>query len=183
MNIGERIKQRRIALGLSVDEIAKQIGKNRATIYRYESSEIENLPTSVLEPLAKALHTTPAILMGWEQPLKIILLNDDYEQDNDTELSNEEVAILQHYRNADIDTKLQVLGDLEIRILGTPVGENRYIKLTKEQRITVQKYLTEISNNEDLFKLIQNFSILTNDGQQKLLDYSNDLLEIDKYKK
>ena len=55
MNIGERIKQRRIALGLSVDEIAKQIGKNRATIYRYESSEIENLPTSVLEPLAKAL--------------------------------------------------------------------------------------------------------------------------------
>lgn len=66
LNIGARIKSRRIELGLSVDDIAKQIGKNRATIYRYESSEIEDLPTSILEPLAKALQTTPAYLMGWE---------------------------------------------------------------------------------------------------------------------
>ncbi len=65
MNIGKRIKQRRIDLGLSVDDIAQKIGKNRATVYRYESSEIEDLPTSVLEPLAKALQTTPAYLMGW----------------------------------------------------------------------------------------------------------------------
>lgn len=66
MNIGQRIKQRRIELGLTVDDIAEKIGKNRATVYRYESSEIEDLPTSVLEPLAKALLTTPAYLMGWE---------------------------------------------------------------------------------------------------------------------
>lgn len=66
MNIGQRIKQRRVELGLSVDDIAEKIGKNRATVYRYESSEIEDLPTSVLEPLAKALLTTPAYLMGWE---------------------------------------------------------------------------------------------------------------------
>ena len=66
MNIGQRIKQRRVELGLSVDDIAEKIGKNRATVYRYESSEIEDLPTSILEPLAKALSTTPAYLMGWE---------------------------------------------------------------------------------------------------------------------
>lgn len=66
MNIGDRIKNRRLELGLSVDDIAKKIGKNRATIYRYESSEIEDLPTSILEPLAKVLNTTPAYLMGWE---------------------------------------------------------------------------------------------------------------------
>ena len=183
MNIGERIKQRRVSLGLSVDEIAKQIGKNRATIYRYESSEIEDLPTSVLEPLAKALRTTPAVLMGWEQTPKVILLNEDYKQDNGTELDNEEIAVLLHYKNADIDTKLQVLGDLGIKILGSPVGENRYIKLTKEQRITIQNYLVENSNNEELFKLIRIYSRLTDDGQKKILDYSNDLLEIDKYKK
>ena len=33
MNIGERIKQRRTELGLSVDEVASRLGKNRATIY------------------------------------------------------------------------------------------------------------------------------------------------------
>ena len=68
MTIGTIIKNRRIEIGLSVDELANLIGKNRATIYRYESAEIEKLPINVLEPLAKALRTTPAELMGWEKP-------------------------------------------------------------------------------------------------------------------
>lgn len=65
MNIGQRIKNRRLELGLSVDEVAAKIGKNRATVYRYESRDIEDLPISILEPLAKALLTTPSYLMGW----------------------------------------------------------------------------------------------------------------------
>ncbi|WP_031513992.1 transcriptional repressor LexA [Desulfofalx alkaliphila] len=66
MTVGERIKNRRKRLGLSVDDLAKKLGKNRATVYRYESDEIENLPLNILEPLAKALGVTPAYLMGWE---------------------------------------------------------------------------------------------------------------------
>ena len=66
MTIGERIKSRRKELDLSADDVAKRLGKNRATVYRYESNEIENLPVGVLEPLAKVLQTTPAQLMGWE---------------------------------------------------------------------------------------------------------------------
>ena len=48
VNIGERIRSRRQALNLSVDELAARLGKNRATVYRYENNEIENLPLSVL---------------------------------------------------------------------------------------------------------------------------------------
>lgn len=66
MSIGERIKKRRQELNLSVEDVAKVLNKNRATVYRYESDEIENMPTSVLEPLSKILNTTPAYLMGWE---------------------------------------------------------------------------------------------------------------------
>lgn len=65
MEIGERIKRRREELGITVDEVAKRLGKHRATIYRYESDEIRTLPTDVLEPLAVILETTPAALMGW----------------------------------------------------------------------------------------------------------------------
>ncbi|MBR1815848.1 MAG: helix-turn-helix domain-containing protein [Lachnospiraceae bacterium] len=65
MTIGNRIKSRRIELGLSVDDLAKRINKNRATIYRYEKGDIESLPTSILEPLAKALNTSPEYLIGW----------------------------------------------------------------------------------------------------------------------
>lgn len=71
MKIGERIKQRRTFLGMSVDELAEKLHKNRATVYRYESSEIEKLPTTVLEPLAEALNTTPGYLMGWEDEQNI----------------------------------------------------------------------------------------------------------------
>ena len=68
MRIGERIKQRRLELGYTADTLAKLLNKNRATIYRYENGDIENMPIDVLEPLAKALNTTPAYLMGWQEP-------------------------------------------------------------------------------------------------------------------
>lgn len=70
MRIGERIKQRRLELGYTADALAKLLNKNRATIYRYENGDIENMPIDVLEPLAKALNTTPAYLMGWQESLK-----------------------------------------------------------------------------------------------------------------
>ena len=72
MNTGDRIKQRRLELGLTADDLAQKIGKSRATIYRYENGDIENMPTPILEPLAKALDTTPADLMGWTSAVKLI---------------------------------------------------------------------------------------------------------------
>lgn len=65
MDVGKRIQQRRKDLHMSVDELARQLGKNRATIYRYEKGDIENLPIDILEPLAIALDTSPQYLMGW----------------------------------------------------------------------------------------------------------------------
>lgn len=65
MLTGKRIKERRLELGMSADDLAEILGKNRATIYRYEGDEIENFPVSIIEPLAKALLTTPEYLMGW----------------------------------------------------------------------------------------------------------------------
>lgn len=67
MKIGERIKARRKELKMSVDELATKLGKNRATVYRYESNEIENMPLEIVKPLALALKVTPAYLMGWEE--------------------------------------------------------------------------------------------------------------------
>lgn len=66
MTIGEILKRRRKEIGISVDKLAEAINKDRATIYRYENGSIENIPLETLEPLAKALSTTPASLMGWD---------------------------------------------------------------------------------------------------------------------
>ena len=69
MSVGKRIKERRNELQMSVDELAAKLKKNRATIYRYEKGDIENMPIDILEPLAKALDTTPQYLMGWDKKL------------------------------------------------------------------------------------------------------------------
>lgn len=66
MSIGQRIKVTRKQQGLSIDDLAYRLGKNRTTIYRYENGDIENLPLGILDSLANALNTTPAYLMGWE---------------------------------------------------------------------------------------------------------------------
>ena len=66
MTTGERMKVRRKEAGISVDEIAAALNVSVATVYRYENGEIEKVPGSVLEPLAKVLRTTPHYLMGWD---------------------------------------------------------------------------------------------------------------------
>ena len=66
MTVGDRIKARRIEMKMSIEELGKRLGKNRSTVYRYETGYIENLPIDVLQPIADVLNTTPAYLMGWQ---------------------------------------------------------------------------------------------------------------------
>lgn len=66
MTTGERIKERRIELGLSADRLAEKIGVSRSTMFRYESGAIEKVPMENLIPIAHALNTTVKYLMGWE---------------------------------------------------------------------------------------------------------------------
>ena len=87
MTIGDRIKNRRKYLRMSADELAKRLGKDRSTIYRYEKGDIENLPLDILEPIADALGTTPQYLMGWEEVQK----NNDILSDIVIRLQSDEV--------------------------------------------------------------------------------------------
>lgn len=66
MTIADRIRNRRIELGLSVDDLANLLHKNRATVYRYESNYIKSYSPDVLESLAKALRTTPSYFYGYD---------------------------------------------------------------------------------------------------------------------
>ncbi len=70
VNIGQRIKKRRKQLGISVDDMTTRLNKNRSTLFRYESGEIENLPLDIVKPIADILQTTPEWLMGWEEVQK-----------------------------------------------------------------------------------------------------------------
>lgn len=66
-SIYDRIKERRLEMGLDADTVAQRLGISRATYYRYESKKIKKLPITILKPLADILDTTPEYLMGWDE--------------------------------------------------------------------------------------------------------------------
>jgi transcriptional regulator with XRE-family HTH domain len=55
---GQRIRERREELGLSVDELAERIERHLATVYRYESGETTP-PPSIQVLIATALESDP----------------------------------------------------------------------------------------------------------------------------
>lgn len=64
--IVKRIRDRRIELGLSYQDVADATGLSKSTIQRYETGAIRKVPINQIEDLARALHTTPSYLMGWD---------------------------------------------------------------------------------------------------------------------
>ena len=67
MSIGENIRRRRKELDMTLEEVAALVGISRQTMSRYETGIIGNIPSDKIESLAKALRTTPAYIMGWEE--------------------------------------------------------------------------------------------------------------------
>ena len=66
MNIGEKLKNARLALNLSQIELAEKVGITERSIYNYEQTETYPKPT-ILKKLAGALNVTVAYLMDEEE--------------------------------------------------------------------------------------------------------------------
>lgn len=101
MTIGQRIKERRKALGISADALGKKLGKDRSTVFRYENGDIEKLPIDILRPIAEALLTTPEYLMGWSENEK--------EQPTDTDRLSEKRKKLMDFVMSVPDDKAEML--------------------------------------------------------------------------
>ena len=63
MNIGQKIKTLRKKNLITVDELAKLINKDRATIYRYERGNIKSIPYDIVNSLAQALGVTTSYFL------------------------------------------------------------------------------------------------------------------------
>lgn len=62
--VGNRIRERRIELQLSMPELAKRLGVNKSTIQRYEYDGVDPKRTMIINSLADVLLTTPEWLTG-----------------------------------------------------------------------------------------------------------------------
>ena len=72
MTKGERIKKLRNEANMSQIALAKRIGVSKQTLYKYENDVVTNIPSDKVMLLSEVLNTTPAYIMGWEEPSEVI---------------------------------------------------------------------------------------------------------------
>lgn len=66
MGIKDILKDRRLELQLTLEDVAKRVGVSPATISRWESGDIANMRRDRIAALAEALQISPAVIMGWD---------------------------------------------------------------------------------------------------------------------
>lgn len=143
MNIGQRIKSLRENNGLTQEELGKAIGVNKATVNRYETGVID-IKRTVAIKLAEALNTTPAHLMGWDEDIGKMPLEDLMENDPVWKERLEKFKYDPEYKKS-----------LSLLIEALQEVGSRYEEMP-----------------EDFVKLISYFQQLSTPGKEKVIDYT-----------
>lgn len=131
MTIGERIRNRRLELNMTQEELAKKAGyKSRSSINKIELSR--DLPLKKIAQVAAALDISPSVLTGWEDSVKGMIADDPMYRafsSSDSDFSNYilqaslcrdinptpfELDMILAYRKLDDFDKVHVLRDLHM---------------------------------------------------------------------
>jgi transcriptional regulator with XRE-family HTH domain len=108
---GKRIKARRTELGMTQEELAKKIGyTSRSSINKIELDG-RGLPQTKIVAIAKALNTTPAYIMGWEDEIDIDRLAD---LTNKLRYDVETQEMLEKYFELSEDKKAHIRNTIEM---------------------------------------------------------------------
>lgn len=69
IDIGQRIRRRRLDLGMTQGDVAGDVGVAVSTVQRYEAGAIDKLKLPVIQAIARALRVNPDWLMGTTEDL------------------------------------------------------------------------------------------------------------------
>jgi transcriptional regulator with XRE-family HTH domain len=64
-NMGLKIKERRLALEMTLSELGAKVGVGASTVRKWETGYIKDMRSDKVQKVADALGVTPAYLMGW----------------------------------------------------------------------------------------------------------------------
>lgn len=146
--VGERIKERRTELKLSMPELGKRIGVNKSTIQRYEADGVDPKRTMIINGLAEGLLTTPEWLTG---------LSDDKEYSIYTVCQMDLEKHIKDYLEAVTNT---VNGEPHQQLLTTFLGQivDLYTILTRYWAVSMKK-VDEVAEDEGLKESIGKYAI------------------------
>ena len=108
-----KLKDRRLELKLTLDDVAQIVGVGKSTVRKWETGLIENMKIDKVALLAKALKVEPNFIMGI-----------DFPEDEDEE---KEKKLKKHESNVG-----EIVKTVRVRMYGKASAGNGYINLTDE---------------------------------------------------
>ena len=146
--VGQRIKERRTELGLSMPELGKRLSVNKSTIQRYEADGVDPKRAMIINGLAEALLTTPEWLTG---------LSDDKEYSSYTVCQMELDKHIKSY----LETVTNVVnGEPHQQLLTTFLGQlvDLYAILAQYWAVSMKK-VDAVAEDEGLKESIGKYAI------------------------
>ena len=68
MNLmGQRIREKRLEKGLSLEALGKILGVQRAAVSKWELGAVENISQTKIKEMAKLFQCSPSWLMGYDE--------------------------------------------------------------------------------------------------------------------
>jgi len=121
-NMGTRIKERRLALEMTLNDLGAKVGVGASTVRKWETGFIKDMRCGKIQHVADALQVTPSYLMGWdEQNVSVDSMRDNNGIIGQTNapvtlnggqnepLSKEEHEILRIYRILGVKRRIKLL--------------------------------------------------------------------------
>lgn len=123
--VGNRIKDRRLELGLTLDELASKVGySDKSTLSRVENGKTD-MPLKKLDKIAQVLDVTPAYLAGFTEADIPDGLNKDYYIDYILNSDNPDFKVL-------VETQRTPSDDLCIKIKASDLNDSEVVYMDKQ---------------------------------------------------
>ncbi|WP_164971617.1 helix-turn-helix transcriptional regulator [Clostridium tetani] len=197
------IRKRRKELNLTYEQLGNMVGVGKSTVRKWEIGMIENMRRDNIISLAKVLNISPEVIIRQEYAEKNESLNNNnlskeemtkYITTNKNMKMNEKIK----NRREDLGLTLQDIGDFigvsKATVQRYESGEIKNLKLESIEKLATilnvsPVYLTgweeSVTDNdkEDTKKttLLSNFNKLNDIGKDKVITYTKDLLDNNKY--
>lgn len=129
MEIGKLLKQRRLELKLTLEEVGNAVGVGKSTVKKWEDGYIANMKRDKIAALASVLRISPALIMG---------------------LDNDEMCDIRSSGIIGVTTDCSSSKRINIVKIAGRDGSYLERKLTDDQLDLLKKMIEQMPESEDL---------------------------------
>lgn len=98
-NVGNRIRECRLAANMTQEEVAKHLGIGKQAVYKYEIGAVTNIPLENIHIMATLFNTSPGYLAGWTDEKEVHSYDDwDRYVISQSRFTDDEILLLDGYR-------------------------------------------------------------------------------------